>query len=68
MMEASINEAKLYYAHVGNPITVPTVLVHGSPFNHNMWNPQTEILKKNYKFRVITYYIRGLEKQKYELF
>src|ERR671931_1507145 len=52
-----INGIKLWYVDVGNPTTTPIVLIHGSPFNHQMWNSQRDVLKKN--FHVIAYDIRG---------
>jgi 3-oxoadipate enol-lactonase len=43
---------------IGNPQNVPIVFVHGFPFDHNMWNNQTEELSKEYF--CVSYDIRGL--------
>ncbi len=37
--------------------TTPIVLIHGFPFNHQMWGPQSQVLSKTY--RVISYDVRG---------
>jgi hypothetical protein len=43
---SSINGTKRWYIDVGDPIattttTTPVVLIHGLPFNHQMWNPHS---------------------------
>ena len=54
----SVNETDIYYeiAGVGEPI----VLVHGAPLDSRMWEPQMEVLSK--QFQVIRYDMRGLGK------
>ncbi len=42
----------------GDSKNIPIVFIHGFPFDHNMWNNQTEELSKEYY--CITYDIRGL--------
>ena len=42
----------------GDSKNIPIVFIHGFPFDHNMWNNQTEELSKEYC--CITYDIRGL--------
>lgn len=44
----------------GNGETI--IFVHAFPLNSNMWKPQIECLKNN--FRIITYDVRGLGKSK----
>ena len=57
-MEALINGIRLHYIDVGaNSQKPPIVLIHGFPFSLEMWNPQIDFLKGNY--RVIAYDIRG---------
>ena len=53
-----VNGTRLYYTDTGDKKSTNTItLIHGFPFNHEMWNPQIELLKKNH--RVIAYDIRG---------
>lgn len=53
-----INGSKLYYTDSGDKNSTNTItLIHGFPFNHEMWEPQIELLKKDN--RVIAYDIRG---------
>jgi len=47
----------IHYQDLGDPQKLPIILIHGMTFDHTMWNPQIEILKKNY--RVIAYDMRG---------
>jgi 3-oxoadipate enol-lactonase len=56
-MKAKINGAEIFYADVGDKSVTPIVLVHGFPFNSDMWAPQIDALKA--AFRVITYDVRG---------
>ena len=56
-MKAVVNGAEVHYIDVGASGALPIVLIHGFPFNHEMWQPQIELLKNN--FRVIAYDIRG---------
>ena len=53
-----VNGIKLYYTDTGDTKQTDTIiLIHGFPFNHEMWKPQIELLKENH--RVIAYDIRG---------
>lgn len=53
-----INGIKVHYIDDGvNSQDPPLVLIHGFPFALDMWKPQIEFFKKNY--RVISYDIRG---------
>lgn len=56
-MEIVLNGIKIHYLDVGGPANIPLILIHGMTFDHQMWNPQIEILKD--KYRVIAYDIRG---------
>jgi len=56
-VEASINGAMMHYVDIGDKAARPIVLVHGFPFSHEMWNPQTTYLEK--ELRVIAYDVRG---------
>jgi 3-oxoadipate enol-lactonase len=57
-MTVLINGAKIYYTDTGNKNSANTItLIHGFPFNHEMWKPQIELLEKDH--RVIAYDIRG---------
>lgn len=47
----------IHYQDQGDPKKLPIILIHGMTFDHNMWNPQIKVLKKNY--RVIAYDMRG---------
>jgi 3-oxoadipate enol-lactonase len=47
----------MYYVDEGDRSAPPIVLIHGFPFNSDMWKPQVEVLKRD--FRVITYDVRG---------
>lgn len=57
-MNVSINGAQIYFTQTGPDGGVPIVLIHGFPFSHEMWSPQIEALKND--FRVIAYDVRGL--------
>jgi 3-oxoadipate enol-lactonase len=56
-MRALVNGVDTYYIDVGEPQTIPIVLIHGVALSHEMWRPQIEVL--NAKFRGITYDLRG---------
>jgi len=56
-MQAKLNGAEIFYTDVGDKSATPIVLIHGFPFNSDMWRPQIDILKST--FRVITYDVRG---------
>lgn len=56
-MEAMINGAKIFYTDAGKSSGVPIILIHGFPFSHEMWQPQIEALKNDY--RVAAYDVRG---------
>jgi 3-oxoadipate enol-lactonase len=56
-MKAVVNGVEVFYVDVGVSGALPIVLIHGFPFNCEMWQPQIELLEKN--FRVIAYDIRG---------
>lgn len=47
----------IHYQDLGNPQKLPIIMIHGMTFDHNMWNPQIKVLKKDY--RVIVYDMRG---------
>lgn len=55
-MYAVINGTRLYFTDTGAG-SMPIVMIHGFPFSSEMWGPQVEFLKQ--EFRVITYDIRG---------
>ena len=57
MMKAVLNGVEFYYTDEGEPSSLPVVLIHGFPFNSDMWKPQVEVLKR--EFRVMTYDVRG---------
>ena len=48
---------KMHYLDLGNPRNLPIILIHGMTFDHQMWNPQIQVLKD--KYRVIAYDLRG---------
>jgi 3-oxoadipate enol-lactonase len=56
-MKASLNGTTIYYDDQGNHTSLPVVLIHGFPFNSDMWQSQVELLKEN--FRVVVYDVRG---------
>jgi 3-oxoadipate enol-lactonase len=56
-MKAEINGAEIFYTDIGEKSATPVVLIHGFPFNSDMWKPQIDPLKTT--FRVITYDVRG---------
>jgi 3-oxoadipate enol-lactonase len=60
MSKASMNDAQPHYLDLGERSAIPIILIHGFPFSHEMWEPQIEALKDN--FRVVAYDIRGLGK------
>ncbi len=47
----------IYYHDTGNREKLPIILIHGMTFDHTMWNPQIQVLKKDY--RVIAFDMRG---------
>ena len=56
-MQAKLNGAEIFYTDIGDKSATPIVLIHGFPFNSDMWTPQIDVLKST--FRVITYDVRG---------
>jgi 3-oxoadipate enol-lactonase len=56
-METIFNVEEIYYIEEGKEDGLPVVLVHGMVFDHRMWLPQIEALRKS--FRVIAYDVRG---------
>jgi 3-oxoadipate enol-lactonase len=56
-MKAVVNDGEIFYVDAGVSKDAPIVLIHGFPFNHEMWDPQIETLQK--QFRVIAYDLRG---------
>jgi len=56
-MKTEINGADVYYTDIGDKSATPIVLIHGFPFNSDMWRPQIDLLKTT--FRVIAYDVRG---------
>src|SRR5258708_10049293 len=57
-MKTKSNDIETYYQISGKSASKPIVLVHGFPFTHEMWKPQIQALKS--EFRVISYDLRGL--------
>lgn len=58
MAKVKINNIEVYYEITGNG--EPILLVHGHPFDHTMWEPQTEAFSKYYQ--IITPDLRGYGK------
>jgi 3-oxoadipate enol-lactonase len=56
-MKAVVNGGEIFYVDAGISKAAPIILIHGFPFNHEMWDPQIEALQK--RFRVIAYDLRG---------
>jgi 3-oxoadipate enol-lactonase len=56
-LKTIVNGIEVHYVDVNDSHALPIVLIHGFPFNHEMWQPQIESFAK--KFRVIAYDIRG---------
>jgi 3-oxoadipate enol-lactonase len=56
-MKAKLNGAEIFYTDIGDKSATPIVLIHGFPFNSDMWTRQIDVLKST--FRVITYDVRG---------
>jgi 3-oxoadipate enol-lactonase len=56
-LDAVINGVRMWFEDLGNPAALPVVLIHGFPFSHEMWRPQTGVLSEG--FRVIDYDLRG---------
>lgn len=56
-MKILVNGTKLNVLDLGDSQAKPIVLIHGFPLNHEMWSPQLEFLKKD--FRVVAYDVRG---------
>lgn len=56
-MKAVINGIEVNFVDVGAPNALAVVLIHGFPFNHEMWTPQIQALQD--KFRVVAYDLRG---------
>ncbi|MFA5974764.1 MAG: alpha/beta fold hydrolase [Elusimicrobiota bacterium] len=56
-MGVRLNGLTFFYATQGHPSAVPLIFLHGFPFNHTMWQPQFDFLKKD--CRVIAYDQRG---------
>lgn len=52
-----VNGAKLNVVELGDSHAKPIVVIHGFPLNHEMWTPQFEFLKQD--FRVVAYDVRG---------
>lgn len=55
MSQMTIRGATIEYDDQGQGDAL--VLIHGSPFNRSMWDPQTAILQSSY--RVVTFDLRG---------
>ena len=53
-----INGIHLYYNEVDKSGSLPIILIHGFPFNSEMWKTQIALLQEN-NFRVISYDLRG---------
>lgn len=52
-----MNGNETYYIDTGASDALPVILIHGFPFNHEMWEPQLQALQD--RFRVIAYDLRG---------
>jgi 3-oxoadipate enol-lactonase len=48
---------RIVYNTYGPAGKIPVILIHGFPFNQEMWQPQVQALQKN--FRLVTYDNRG---------
>lgn len=59
------NGAALFFEDLGPRAGVPVILIHGHPFNHSMWAPQTAALTAA-GYRVITPDLRGYGKSPVE--
>ncbi|MFI5859886.1 alpha/beta fold hydrolase [Streptomyces sp. NPDC051546] len=55
------NGATLFFEDLGPRDGAPVILIHGHPFNHSMWSPQTAALTTA-GYRVITPDLRGYGK------
>ena len=56
-MLAQINGLQMWYEDLGNADALPVVLIHGFPFSHDMWRPQSAALTG--RVRVVQYDLRG---------
>lgn len=52
-----MNGNEIYYVDVGVSDALAVILIHGFPFNHEMWEPQIQALQD--RFRVVAYDLRG---------
>jgi pimeloyl-ACP methyl ester carboxylesterase len=57
VLKAEINGLQVWFEQQGDPAFPPLVLIHGFPFNHEMWGPQIGVFCE--KFFVIDYDLRG---------
>jgi 3-oxoadipate enol-lactonase len=58
IVRASIYGGNIFYQETGNASGLPVVLIHGFPFDHQMWKPQSEALAAQ-GYRVLAYDVRG---------
>lgn len=56
-MKTAVNGLELHYTDTGEKNLLPLILIHGFPFNLEMWRPQLDAL--NGKARLIAYDLRG---------
>lgn len=56
-MQARINGCQTHYVDKGKRTALPIVLVHGMTFDHQSWQPQIDLLEK--QFRVVASDIKG---------
>ena len=56
-MRFTANGVGIEYETHGPRTGIPVVLIHGFPFNKEMWKPQVDVLKKSYY--IVSYDVRG---------
>lgn len=56
-MKLLLQKTNIEYSVHGPRSGIPVVLIHGFPFDQKMWEPQAEVLRKEYY--TVTYDIRG---------
>lgn len=56
-MEAPVNGISVFYVDEGKHDALPIVFLHGMAFDHQMWQPQIQAFRD--EFRVVTYDLRG---------
>ena len=56
-MDSRINGTTIHYVDEGDRKNPPLVFIHGFPFSYELWTPQIEYFKRD--FRTIAYDVRG---------